>query len=855
MMSEMAGSRRRWRRATAAASTAAIGAGLVVVPADPASAATLTVTDPGDSGPNTLRGKVAAATDGDVIEFDPSIMSITLVTGAILLDKSLTIRGPGADALTIDGGSNERVFFAYNGASTPPVDVTISQVTLTHGLAAVGGAVYAKGEDLTLTDVAIVDNVSTGNGGGVALLGSNGASLTIEGSTITLNRADDNGGGISMEDVTAPVTITDSTISTNRSGMDPGVPGRGGGIWAKKSPPTATVLRIEQSSVTGNFADPDVSAAGQGGGVYAKYIDVTLVDSTVSANTADRGAGLFLTFNADAVLESTTIAGNVAASMGGGIDGPGGTVTMRNTVIADNTAPTNPDLVANTVTATYSLVEVDETPIAGADGNLTGDPVLGPLTDNGGPTATELPGATSPLIDSGDPAYTAPPSTDQRGQARVQGDAIDIGSVETTPASPAPAPQPAPPASVTVGVPPPGPDGSSTVDVSTYAGTVTIELPGGGGAGATVTVTVKLADDVPTRGFTVLGRVYEVDVDGAGSGGGALCLPYEPGADPDPARTPVIVHLLPDGTRQALPTAVRGGQLCAFVTSFSPFAIALFDTTRLAGVDAASTAAAISASAFEPGVPTAYVVARSRTGDAVAAGAAGGPVLLVDQNGVPDATAAELRRLAPRRIVVVGGTGAVSDAVVARLGATRVAGRDRYETSAALAEDAHRPGVPVVYVVNGSSVADGLVAAAAASHDGGVVLLVERDVVPAAVGAAIKALRPARAVAVGGTAAVSDAVVAALGATRIAGADRYATSANVARAVGDDDLAVARGDEPTDALAGASLGRPLLLVARDALPPPVLQALAALVPRSITILGGTAAVSLDTEAAVADYLP
>jgi putative cell wall-binding protein len=918
----MARSRRRWLQATAAAGTAAVGAGLVVVPAEVAGAATRTVTDPGDAGPGTLRQLVADAAAGDVIQFDPSITSITLA-GPITIDKSLTISGPGSGSLTIDGGSAGRIFYAY-GASTVPDDVTISHVTLTHGSAAVGGAVYAKGEDLTLTDVAIVDSASTGNGGGVAFDGADGASLAVDGSTITSGSAAVDGGGIWAHNVTAPVTITDSTISSgsagangggiafdgsggaslvvdgstitsgsaavdgggisvlgasapvtitdstissNESGTGPSA-GQGGGIWAKQA---SGLLRIERSSVTGNVADPDAGETlERGGGIYAKYVDVTLVDATVSGNAADQGGGVFLerTLSATNVtiadnvgttgggvflggagvadLASTTIAGNAAATEGGGIDGPAQTVTMRDTVIADNTAPAHPDLAAMTVSATYSLVE--EALVAG-DGNRTGDPLLGPLTGNGGPTPTKLPGAGSPLIDAGDPAYTGPPSTDQRGGTRVQGRAIDIGSVET--AAPPPYVPPPPPPSVTVDVPPSGEGGSSGIDVKIDAGTVTIELADVEADGTSVTVTV--VDGVPTPGFTVFGRVYDVHVDGTTSDGGTLCLPYDAGAA-GADRMPVIVHFLRDGTRQTLPTTARDGQLCAAVTSFSPFAVAFLDTTRLAGVDAPSTAAAISASAFEPGVPTAYVVARSRIGDGVAAGAAGGPVLLVDRQGVPDATAAELRRLAPRRIVVVGGTDAVSDAVVARLGATRIAGRDRFETAAALAEDAHGPDVPVVYVVNGSSVADGLVAAAAASHDGGVVLPVQRDRVPAAVRDAMAALRPARVVVVGGTAAVSDAVVEALGATRLAGADRYDTAADVALAVGADDLAVTRGDDPTDALAGASLGRPFLLVARDALPAQVREALAALAPASVTVLGGTAAVSLDTEAAVAEQL-
>jgi hypothetical protein len=81
---------------------------------------------------------------------------------------------------------------------------------------------------------------------------------------------------------------------------------------------------------------------------------------------------------------------------------------------------------------TYSLVQGGGGAINGANvGNIFGVPAgLGPLANNGGPTLTQLPLPGSPVINAGDPAFVPPPATDQRGQPRVQGGRIDIGSVE-----------------------------------------------------------------------------------------------------------------------------------------------------------------------------------------------------------------------------------------------------------------------------------------------------------------------------------------------------------------------------------------------------------------------------------------
>ncbi|MEO8468122.1 MAG: cell wall-binding repeat-containing protein, partial [Chloroflexota bacterium] len=93
--------------------------------------------------------------------------------------------------------------------------------------------------------------------------------------------------------------------------------------------------------------------------------------------------------------------------------------------------------------------------------------------------------------------------------------------------------------------------------------------------------------------------------------------------------------------------------------------------TRLAGASRYETAAAISAASFAANVPVAYVATGLSFPDALAgaavAGWAGGPVLLVPGTSIPTAIANELTRLNPGRIVVLGGTGVVSDGVKAAL--------------------------------------------------------------------------------------------------------------------------------------------------------------------------------------------
>src|SRR5690348_4818060 len=94
----------RWRRMLA------LAVSLILVL--PAAAQAATVTNTNDSGPGSLRAAVAGAPSGDTITFAQSLngQTITLTNGAILIQHALTISGPGAGSLTINGNHSDSIF-------------------------------------------------------------------------------------------------------------------------------------------------------------------------------------------------------------------------------------------------------------------------------------------------------------------------------------------------------------------------------------------------------------------------------------------------------------------------------------------------------------------------------------------------------------------------------------------------------------------------------------------------------------------------------------------------------------------------------------------------------------------------
>jgi putative cell wall-binding protein len=162
---------------------------------------------------------------------------------------------------------------------------------------------------------------------------------------------------------------------------------------------------------------------------------------------------------------------------------------------------------------------------------------------------------------------------------------------------------------------------------------------------------------------------------------------------------------------------------------------------RAFGVDRYATAANLSVDRFSPGVPVAYVAAGADFPDALAATAAaaqlGGPVLLTAATALPTSTRAELDRLNPQRIVVVGSVGAISEAVKSAIGAyapttIRLGGADRYETAAAVARDLAAAGsVHLTGIATGVTFPDGLAAGPVVAAEGGVLLLTPASLTPA----------------------------------------------------------------------------------------------------------------------------
>ncbi|MCS5720679.1 cell wall-binding repeat-containing protein [Herbiconiux sp. CPCC 203407] len=295
---------------------------------------------------------------------------------------------------------------------------------------------------------------------------------------------------------------------------------------------------------------------------------------------------------------------------------------------------------------------------------------------------------------------------------------------------------------------------------------------------------------------------------------------------------------------------------------------------RISGADRYEVSASISRGQFDPMTPVVYVASGAVFSDSLsasaAAGAHGGGVLLVQKNAIPAAVAAELDRLDPQRIVVLGGFATIDASVESALLAysrnvTRIKGVDRYEVSAAVSLDAFGPARPVAYVAAGATFTDALSASAAAGKTGGPVLLVRKDSIPGSVEAELRRLAPAKIVVVGGTASISQAVMDSLTALqsntiRVDGADRFEVSAAVSRPVfppKTDTVFVASGLVYPDALSGSGAaiahGSPVLLVRPDSIPGPVATELTRLKPARIVILGGTSTVSPAVEAQLKRY--
>lgn len=363
----------------------------------------------------TLRAAIqqANALDGDdTIGFDPSVFdpsgtsTIVLDGSELFIDSNLEIKGPGADAVTVNAGGKSRVFNVQGGT------VKISGLTITGGSAPTnwGGGIYKLAGTLTVSDSTISDNAASYGGG----IQNFDGTLTVFGSSISKNTATRDGGGINNF----------GTMMVERSAISGNVADRsGGGIYSQNnspSHPSNEKTTITNSTISGNTAKE------YGGGVYNENGTTAIEHSTITKNTAPTDQGSGVASRGDDSAENQYIRTDVLSS-----------------IISDST---NTDM--DCVDFEDSSGECDTSFVSEGynllgDGNATGnlgqstdkvignnDPGLEPLTLNApGTTQTHALTATSPALDSGSLGSDCP-ATDQRGVGRPQLDGCDIGAFE-----------------------------------------------------------------------------------------------------------------------------------------------------------------------------------------------------------------------------------------------------------------------------------------------------------------------------------------------------------------------------------------------------------------------------------------
>jgi putative cell wall-binding protein len=203
--------------------------------------------------------------------------------------------------------------------------------------------------------------------------------------------------------------------------------------------------------------------------------------------------------------------------------------------------------------------------------------------------------------------------------------------------------------------------------------------------------------------------------------------------------------------------------------------------TRLYGADRYSGAAAMSRATFNPGVDSAFLVTGTFFSDALAGAPAAAtlhsPILLTGTWSMPDSVKAELARLKPKKIYVLGGGHAVSSQVAAVAGAftsptknqvVRVWGLSLYDTAAQIGTYFFHPGAAPVggyspFIATGTNFPDALGAAPVAGMLKNPILLVPLTGIPDSIGTTLDSLSPTSMVIVGGTGVVPLAIQQDLG--------------------------------------------------------------------------------------------
>lgn len=300
---------------------------------------------------------------------------------------------------------------SYGGGISNYGTLTVSNSIITHNVG--GGISNGDGGPLTVNNSIITANT----GSGIYNLGL----ITINNSTISNNVATSAGGGIYNDYYTGHTVVYHSTISGNSANSV------GGGIFTVGYHGQSPVSVID-STISGN-------SAAYGGGIEDDAADVTVSNSTISGNSATGGNGGGINFpssdGGSVTVSNSTISGNSAIGKGGNIADTNinGPFTLTGTIVANSKGAPNCtrmitdkgyNLDSGTSCRFHKKTDLNNT-----------NPMLGPLRNNGGPTQTMALQPGSKAIDW--VALGNCPATDQRGHKRPDAheQSCDIGAYES----------------------------------------------------------------------------------------------------------------------------------------------------------------------------------------------------------------------------------------------------------------------------------------------------------------------------------------------------------------------------------------------------------------------------------------
>ena len=413
---------------------------VLVAFSQPAAAITVhRVTSLADHGDGTLRAAVAAAASDDRITFAPWLYEKTIrLNSEITINKRLRIEGDMNNDrrpdITLDGQHEHRLLNITSGGN-----LTLWAVSLEHGKAAEGGAIYNLGT-VSAKFCQINENLATEQGGAIY----NRGMLSIDSSSVRDNFAATQGGAIyngkMMATDTAKTTLSASTFAWNQAKINGGVIYNRGGIFG-------AINSTFANNLVQSRTDWENDTNAKGAVLYAVGGSNKFSDSTLKNNKSaplrepeQKKCGIRSNsdFNCLPLAELKAKNGQRRINNGGIIYSLASwsSVQLIRTVISESRGRNCGGLGRYTLDHSWSD---DNTCDGAADfsepGTSRGDAKLGPLADEGGYTYTY-----SPLPDSGliDAAGTICPVHDQRGARRTRypDTQCDIGSVDANSRAP-----------------------------------------------------------------------------------------------------------------------------------------------------------------------------------------------------------------------------------------------------------------------------------------------------------------------------------------------------------------------------------------------------------------------------------